>query len=335
MSPDHPEPAPPLEPEDLTLESSLRLLRPPVVPDAFLDRLLTRLELAVADDHALATSDSPPMPLDSSLLAFEHELRALRPLDMDFPTGQRVLRALEREMTPALPAAAATPTFPVLTGSPRSAPRRKWAAAMPWAAAAALVALGWVALPLLSPRTTPGLARASEGGLIPYASSSGEKGSVFPVFPTKPGNEVFGTPHGQFFNPASSTRSLGNLEAPAPYGYPNGWGMRGTAWSIPEATSPYGYLNLDLFDLPQEYCEKLGISHGVGIMRMGEGGPASTQGLEVGDIIMRINGAPVSTADEFSVMVKNSEPGSVIILEVMRGRLTGKLRVRLGSAPNA
>jgi hypothetical protein len=323
MSPDHSEPAPPLGPEDLALESSLRRLRPPVVPAAFLDRLLTSLELAVADDHALATSDSPPMPLDSSLLAFEHELRALRPLDMDFPTGQRVLRALEREMTPALPAAAAAPTFPVLTGSPRTAPRRKWSAAMPWAAAAALVALGWVALPLLSPRTNPGLARASEGGLIPYASRSGEKGSVFPVFPETPGKQVFGRLYGQRIGDELNPDPERNSD-PA---------MR--SLSIPEATSPYGYLNIDIFDLPEEYCQKLGISHGVGIMRMGEGGPASTQGLEVGDIIMRINGAPVSTADEFSVMVKNSEPGSVIILEVMRGRLTGKLRVRLGSAPTA
>lgn len=315
MSPDHPEPAPPLEPEDLALESTLTRLRPRGATPDFLDRLLYHLELTVSDDTAASSPDSPPMPLDASLLAFEHELRALRPLDMDFPTGQRVLQALAREMTPAAP-----PAFSVLTGADRSAPpRRQWAAALPWAAAAALVAVSWVALPYL--RTSGHIASATDTGLIPFAPHTGEKGSVALVFPTPGRPDPFRMPFGDKLD--AGTLKSGN----------DAWSPR--APTIPEATSPYGHLDVTTFDLPDEYCAKLGIKNGIGILSMGAGGPASTQGLEVGDIILRINGAPVSTADEFSVMIKNSAPGSTITLKVLRGRLIGEIPVRLASAPSA
>jgi hypothetical protein len=309
MSPDHHEPAPPLQPEDLALETSLPGLRPRVASTDFLDRLLYHLELAASDEAAVSAAHSPPMPLDASLLAFEHELRSLRPVDMDFPTGQRVLRALEAEMPSSAPA------FKVLDGSSRpDASRRRWAAATPWATAAALVAAAWVVMPHI-PRPGTGPVVVTHASLIPFA---GEKGSVIPVFPDTPRSVHFGSPHGQLFagdKGASSMRFL----------------------SIPEAPAPQAQAELDvrIFNLPDEYRHKLGITHGVAINDMGPGGPASTHGLEIGDIILRLNGAPVSSTDELSVMIKNSAPGSVVTLQVLRGRLIGDIRVRLGTAPSA
>lgn len=310
MSPEHSEPAPPLQPEDFALATTLGSLRPRAASPDFLDRLLLHLELAVSDEMADSPPDSPPMPLDASLLAFEHQLRSLRPLDMDFPTGQRVLQALEAEMRPAPPA------FTVLNGTAPAQPepaRRRWtAAATPWAAAAALVAASWVALPYL-PRTGSGQVAAAHSSLIPFAPYSGEKGSVDPIFIVNrkdPGDRVFGVPH------TAST-------------------FRTPSVSIPEAPLAYGHLNVIAFDLPEEYCRQLGIPHGVGIRELGAGGPAKTHGLEVGDIILRINGAPVGSAEDLAVMIRNSTPGSIVTLKVLRGRMIGELPVRLGAAPSA
>jgi hypothetical protein len=311
MSPDQPEPAPPLDAEDITLEASLPSLRPRSATPDFLERLHLHLEMTVSDETAASSPDSPPMPLDASLLAFEHELRLLRPLEMDFPTGQRVLRALESEMTPA-----AAPPFSVLNGgSQPMTSRRRWSAAAPWAAAAALVAAGMVALPYLPRPGGPAL--ADHQGLIPWATT-GERGSIALVFPTTPGTVEFGARSGELRAGDNSGARMGSI-------------------TIPEVTAPQaeGLLNVTLFNLSDDYRRKREIAHGVAIYSMGDGGPASTQGLEVGDIILRLNGAPVSTAEEFTAMIKNSAPGSVVTLRVLRGRLFGDLRVRLGAAPSA
>ena len=321
MSHDTPEPAPALEPEDITLAASLRPLRPQPLPTRLLNLIISRLECSFSDHTAAQDTGSPPMPLDSSLLAFEKELRSLRPMEMDFPTGQQVWRALEREMTPASPSPAA---LHILEGAKTTstatpaAPDRKWNQLRPWAAAAALVLASWVALPHLPHRstTTAAATQTAKTGLIPYADRTTEKGSVAPVFPVSPKLAVFGDPASQLV--------AGNLQRT---GLPS--------VSIPEATSPYGLLDVDTFDLPEDYCRARGLQHGVALRRVGLGGPASTHGLEVGDIIIRINGAPVSTSEDFAVMVKNSAPGSVMTLKVLRGRLLGEIPVRLGSAPSA
>ena len=321
MSHDTPEPAPALEPEDITLAASLRPLRPQPLSSRLLNLIISRLECSFSDHTAAQDTGSPPMPLDSSLLAFEKELRSLRPMEMDFPTGQQVWRALEREMSPA---SSSPPALHILEGAkPTStattaAPDRKWNHLRPWAAAAALVLASWVALPHLPHRsnTTAAATETAKAGLIPYADRPSEKGSVAPVFPVSPKLAVFGDPASQLV--------AGNLQRTVL-----------PSVSIPEATSPYGLLDVDTFDLPEDYCRARGLQHGVALRRVGLGGPASTHGLEVGDIIIRINGAPVSTSEDFAVMVKNSAPGSVMTLKVLRGRLLGEIPVRLGSAPSA
>lgn len=317
MSHDTPEPAPALEPEDIALAASLRPLCPQPLPTSLLNLIISRLECSFSDHTAAQDTGSPSMPLDSSLLAFEKELRSLRPMEMDFPTGQQVWRALEREMSPA---SAAPPALHLLEGTKptaSTATHSKWNHLRPWAAAA-LVLASWIALPHLPHRSTT-IAAATEtakAGLIPYADRTSEKGSVAPVFPVSPKLAVFGDPASQLV--------AGNLQRT---GLPS--------VSIPEATSPYGLLDVDTFDLPEDYCRARGLQHGVALRRVGLGGPASTHGLEVGDIIIRINGAPVSTSEDFAVMVKNSAPGSVMTLKVLRGRLLGEIPVRLGSAPSA
>ncbi|MFN0130892.1 MAG: PDZ domain-containing protein [Verrucomicrobiales bacterium] len=311
MSPDHPEPAPPLQPEDIALEASLRGLRPRPASPPFLTHLLAHLECTAFDEAAASSPDSPPMPLDASLLAFESELRALRPLEMDFPTGQRVLRALDLEST-----AFAPPTLTALPGTGRPRQPTRWSATMPWAAAAALVVAGWIALPHL-PRPGGTIASSVDSGLIPVVPPDGGKGSVAIVFPVAPRNQVFSSPGGQPI-------SVDHTGRPA---------VRSV--SIPEATPLFGLLDVEGYDLPPEFLQSAGIAEGVGIHRVGPGGPAHTHGLMDGDIILRINGAPVDSVDSLSVMVRNSRPGATVSLRILRGRDIFDLPVRLGAAPTA
>jgi len=325
MSPDHPDSAPPLEAEDFALESSLRSLVPRPPHPHFLNHLFAHLEQSAHDEAAASSPDSPPMPLDASLLAFENELRLLRPLDMDFPTGQRVLQALEREIAAVQPSAppilAAFPPLspPHAPPNPAAFQRQRWSTAGSWTAAAALVALGWVALPYLPHAGDEIMAAAPTSGLIPFAPS-GEKGTVAMVFPKEPRQEVF--------RPDPSRAAGGSWLIPNT--------REPRAFSIPEATAPLeGLLDVNSVVLPSEDCRRIGITHGVAILSVGQGGPACTHGLQKGDIILRINGAPVTTVDELSVIVRNSAPGSIAIFRIFRGHEFLELPIRLGVAPSA
>lgn len=311
MSPDHPEPAPPLQPEDLALEASLRGLRPRPASPPFLDHLLAHLECAAFDEAAASSPDSPPMPLDASLLAFESELRTLQPLEMDFPTGQRVLRALEFES-----AALAPPTLTALPGTGRPRQSTRWSATMPWAAAAALVVAGWIVLHHL-PRSGATIASSVNSGLIPVVPPDGGKGSVALVFPVAPRNQILSSPGGQPI-------SVDHTHNPA---------VRTV--SVPEATPLSGLLDVEGFDLSPDFLQSAGIAQGVGINRVGPGGPAALHGLMDGDTILRINGAPVDSVECLSVMIRNSRPGAEVTLRILRGRDIFDLRVRLGAAPSA
>lgn len=315
MSPENPEPAPPLLPEDLALESSLHAVRPFPAASGFLDRLLIHLECAAAEQTDASSPDSPPMPLDASLLAFESELRALRPLDVDFPTGQRVLNALHYEMTALAPS-----PLTVLSGTAQQSqpPQRhnRWAAAKPWAAAAALVAAGWFALPHV-PYHGSNFASHADPGLIPILTPASQKGSVSVVFPATPLNQVFASPGGQPF-------STGHEAAPM---------LRSVSFSKPVPL--LGLLGVQPCELTADEHQSLGIEHGALIGQVFDNGPAHAYGLKAGDIIMRINGAPVFSGADLPVMVRNSSPGARAILDVLRNGRIIKLSVRFGAAPSA
>ena len=48
------------------------------------------------------------------------------------------------------------------------------------------------------------------------------------------------------------------------------------------------------------------------------GGPAAQSGLRVGDVVVRYNGQPVTTARRFYQLVVDSPPGSTARLDILR-----------------
>ena len=71
-------------------------------------------------------------------------------------------------------------------------------------------------------------------------------------------------------------------------------------------------------------------SAGVEVTEVTPGSAAETAGLQVGDRILSIDGAPVSQFDELAGLVVARQPGDVVVLDVVRGGETLAIEAVLG-----
>src|SRR5580765_3385234 len=74
-------------------------------------------------------------------------------------------------------------------------------------------------------------------------------------------------------------------------------------------------------------------NNGVIVSDVAEHGPAASAGLRKNDIIRRIDGNPVKNNQELLSMVASRKPGETVKLEVLRGRETMKVDVKLTTRP--
>ena len=101
------------------------------------------------------------------------------------------------------------------------------------------------------------------------------------------------------------------------------------------------YLGINPAELSPEIVERfnLPVREGVIVRAVGQDTPAGRAGLQPGDIIVAIDGAPTPTASELLRILRERKPGDTIQVGVVRlddnGRLAGRatLPIRLGSAP--
>lgn len=73
----------------------------------------------------------------------------------------------------------------------------------------------------------------------------------------------------------------------------------------------------------------------VSIRAVAPGSPAAAAGLQPGDVILSIQGQPVTMPEEVVDLVRAAAPGSQIEMEVLRGSKAVRLRITLGDAPAA
>jgi S1-C subfamily serine protease len=88
----------------------------------------------------------------------------------------------------------------------------------------------------------------------------------------------------------------------------------------PAAPHAPGYLGIGFHDAA---------GRGVEIIVVDHDGPAGKAGLRLHDVIMKLNGQPVATADMLSRMIHEAAPGTVIILSYQRDGKTMSGSVRL------
>ena len=73
--------------------------------------------------------------------------------------------------------------------------------------------------------------------------------------------------------------------------------------------------------------------NGVAVGGVISGSPADQAGLQPGDVILKINGKDVTTAEEVSSSIRGSKPGQIVDLEIWRNGVKQRLTVKVGEAP--
>jgi len=81
-----------------------------------------------------------------------------------------------------------------------------------------------------------------------------------------------------------------------------------------------------------DYSEE-GSGDGVKLSGVTEGGPADKGGLKAGDVIIRFDGLPVKTLNDYTETLFRHRPGDKVVVVVRRDRKELELHVTLGSRP--
>jgi S1-C subfamily serine protease len=73
--------------------------------------------------------------------------------------------------------------------------------------------------------------------------------------------------------------------------------------------------------------------HGVTVSEVKTGGPGAKAGLEVNDLITKINGTPVTSYDQLISVIARYSPGQTVTLTVVRDGQTKQVKVTFGNRP--
>jgi serine protease Do len=98
-----------------------------------------------------------------------------------------------------------------------------------------------------------------------------------------------------------------------------------------------GYLGVQISNLLDEYRAPLGLSddqEGAYVAEVTAGGPAAQAGLREGDVVVALNGDPITTSTELTRRVGQASPGDVLRLEILREGRRQTINVRSGTRPS-
>ena len=97
-----------------------------------------------------------------------------------------------------------------------------------------------------------------------------------------------------------------------------------------------GYLGVQIQDLLDEYREPLGLPEdqkGAYIADVTAGAPAQQAGLREGDVVVSLNGRPITSSSDLTRQVGQAAPGDILRLEILREGRRQTLNVRSGTRP--
>ena len=98
-----------------------------------------------------------------------------------------------------------------------------------------------------------------------------------------------------------------------------------------------GFLGVGLHavPLPEPWGKRLAVATEVGLMvvSLQPDGPAGTAGVVLGDILVALDGAPVSTADDVQRIVSGHKVGATLGVTVLRAGMPTEMRIVVGERP--
>ena len=99
----------------------------------------------------------------------------------------------------------------------------------------------------------------------------------------------------------------------------------------------HGYLGVVIQNVTPDIAASQGLqaNHGALVGEVTPGGPGAIAGVQVGDVIVRANGAPVNSAADLSQVTAMSAPGDALRIEVLRHGRPLTLTARAGTRPSA
>lgn len=98
------------------------------------------------------------------------------------------------------------------------------------------------------------------------------------------------------------------------------------------------YIGIFMKDMDDELAKSLGLAagaKGVVVARVAPSSPAGQAGLQVGDVIQKVDGVPVNSARELQAIVRNHKTGDDLHFLVARGNSLDAMTVRIGNFPEA
>ncbi len=99
----------------------------------------------------------------------------------------------------------------------------------------------------------------------------------------------------------------------------------------------HGYLGVVIQNVSSDIAASEGVqaNHGALVGEVTPGGPGASAGVQVGDIIVRANGAAVNSAADLSQVTAMAQPGDALRIEVLRNGHPMTLTARAGTRPSA
>ena len=156
-----------------------------------------------------------------------------------------------------------------------------------------------------------------------------------------------GNSGGPLFNLAGKVVGVNTLGIPTENGQP----VQGLFFAIPSNTVKeiaakliaagevvYPYLGIEGAVAVNEQIASendLPVDHGVYLQGMVAGGPSADAGLQVGDIILALDGQEITAQNTLTEVLFAHQPGETVTATVQRGNEQLDLKITLGERPNA
>ena len=97
-----------------------------------------------------------------------------------------------------------------------------------------------------------------------------------------------------------------------------------------------GWLGVVIQEVNKDLAESFGLDKPAGalVAQVLESGPAAKGGLQVGDVILALDGQPIVMSADLPHLVGNLKPGTKVSLDVVRGGARKKLEMVVGTLPD-